>query len=500
MKRFLLIFTISLFYILCVNSQPCTPVGDQTTYGTGNIWIGYTYNSMNFTDYRSYVNEGTAASPNFDRNFGGSNVNYPTTGCFVQTETFSMRYKLTKTFTSGNYIFTVGGDDGYRLSLDGGATWAIDRWNDQSYTITTLSVALNGTYNMVLEYYENGGENRISFALSAACNGTENTGIYGTGNIWNGYVYDGTNFEVYAGMVHEGSASDPAFDQNFGGANVSYATSGCPVQTETFSLRYRLSKTFAAGTYMFTVGADDGYRLSVDGGATWIINNWTLHSYTTTSYSASLSGTHDLVLEYYENAVDNRVSFAMQTLSILPVTLESFTAREKEHTVQLNWNISSNSDPRLFEVEKSINGLSFSGIGTVPSNSNSVTQYSFTDQSPFRGMAYYRLKMTDRSGITTYSATVSIRAAVTSANKISVYPTVVTGNSFFVTSSSNIRNAVITITGLNGKILSKQNAGNITTGQAIRVFTGAATSGKGIYAVTISGSDFGITTGKIIIQ
>lgn len=499
MKRFLLIFTSLLLYVLCAHSQPCTTSGNQTSYGTGNIWIGYAYNNTNFTDYRSYVNEGTAGSPNFDRNFGGSNVNYPTTGCFVLTESFSMRYKLTKTFASGNYIFTVGGDDGYRLSLDGGATWIINRWNDQSYTITTYSVALSGTYNMVLEYYENGGENRISFAVAATCNGTEDTGIYGTGNIWNGYVYDGTNFEIFAGMVHEGSAGDPAFDQNFGGGNVSYATSGCPVQTETFSVRYRLTKTFAAGTYMFTVGADDGYRLSVDGGATWIINNWALHSYTTTSYSASLSGTYNLVLEYYENEVDNRISFAMQTLSILPVTLESFTAREKENAVQLNWNIASGSDPRLFEVERSIDGQSFSGIGAVPPHNSAVTVYRFTDPSPFRGIGYYRLKMTDRSGITTYSATVSIRVAAASSNTVSVYPTVVTGNSFFVTSSSNIRNAVITITGLNGKLISTQKAGNISAGQAIRVSANAAILGKGIYAVSISGSEFGMATGKIII-
>lgn len=500
MKKILLIVITLLSLELATKGQSCTPTGDQTTYGTGNVWIGYAYNKRNLTNYRGYVNEGAAASPNFDENFGGDNVNYNTTSCRVKTEDFSMRYKLTKTFASGTYSFTVGGDDGYRLSLDGGSTWVIDQWGDQPYSTTTYTTALNGSYNMVLEYYENSGENRISFSVVTICSGTENTGIYGTANIWNGYIYEGTNFNAYSGMINEGTAASPNFDQNFGGSNVSYSTSACPVQTETFSVRYRLSKTFAAGTYMFTVGADDGYRLSVDGGATWIINNWALHSYTTTSYSASLSGTHNLVLEYYENAGDNRVSFAMQTLSLLPITLESFTAREKERAVQLNWTISSNSDPVLFEVERSIDGSTFSGIGRILSNSNPVTHYSFTDPSPFRGMAYYRLKMTDKSGITTYSATVSIRAAEASVNKISVYPTVVTGHSFFVTSSSNIRNAVITITGLNGKIISKQNAGNITAGQAIRVFAGAATSGKGIYAVTISGNDFGMVTGKIIVQ
>ena len=477
----------------------CSATENTSIYGTANTWNGYVYDGINFNIYTGMVQEGSASNPSFDENFGGGNVSYSTSGCAIQTETFSVRYRLNKTFTAGTYLFAVGGDDGYRLSLDGGATWVINRWTDQSYTSTAYSATLDGSYNMVLEYYENGGENRISFSLVALCSATENTSISGTANIWNGYVYDGTNFDTYVGMVQNGSASDPAFDENFGGATVSYPTSGCAIQTETFSVRYRLSKTFAAGTYMFTVGADDGYRLSLNGGSTWIINNWGLHSYTTTSYSASLSGTYDMVLEYYENAVDNRVSFAMQTLSILPITLESFTAKEKEHTVQLNWDISSNSNPRSFEIEKSIDATSFSGIGTVLSNANSATQYSFTDQAPFRGMAYYRLKMTDMNGITTYSATISIRLAAASANKINIYPTIVTGNSFFVTAGSNIRNAVITITSLNGNIITKQNAGNITAGQAVRVSTGAANTGKGIYAVIISGSDFGITSGKIVI-
>ena len=128
----------------------------------------------------------------------------------------------------------------------------INGWVDQSYTVRTLTIALNGTYNMVLEFYENGGENRISFSVVQTCSGTENTNTYGANNIWNGYVYDGINFDIYAGMVHEGAAGSPDFDQNFGRTVMSYATSVCPVETETSSVRYRLTKTFDPGTYMFT--------------------------------------------------------------------------------------------------------------------------------------------------------------------------------------------------------------------------------------------------------
>src|SRR3569833_228314 len=121
------------------NCVACTPTGDQTTYGTNNTWIGYAYQGRTFTTYAGYVNEGSAASPNFDESFGGTNVAYATSGCPVTTQDFAMRYKLTRNFTIAYYQITVGGDDGYRFSLDGGATWIINNWNDHSYASTTIT-------------------------------------------------------------------------------------------------------------------------------------------------------------------------------------------------------------------------------------------------------------------------------------------------------------------------------------------------------------------------
>jgi hypothetical protein len=501
MKKNLLLTTTLIIAALSVRSQ-CTTSGNETSYGTNNVWIGYVYNNANFTNYRSYVNEGTTASPNFDESFGGDDVTYNTTGCSIQTSTFSVRYKLTKTFTNGNYTFTVGGDDGYRLSLDGGATWAINMWNDQSYVSSTYTVTLNGTYNMVLEYYENGGANRVSFAVTANCMGSENTSIYGTNNVWYGYVYKGANFDTYGGRVTEGTSSNPAFDESFGGSNVNYNTSGCAVPTENFSVRYRLTKTFTSGTYNFTVGGDDGYRFSLDGGATWTINNWTAHSYTsTTSSTMSLSGTYNMVLEYFENGGDNRVTFAFQTLSLLPVSIEALTATLRNKAVEINWAISSNSNPETFNVERSANGSSFIAIGEVKSNNNSaVVDYSYTDANPLSGTSYYRLKITDLTGVITYSKIVSVQSTTVADDKVEIYPNVITGNDFQLRAHRNIKNATVAISDLSGRIIVKQNIGNITAGQAVKISTGNSKAGKGMYVVMLISSDVSVSTNKIIIQ
>jgi hypothetical protein len=499
----------SIIFVLCLlcfsryaQSQACTPQGDETTYGTNNVWIGYAYDNMDFTNYKGYVSEGNAGSPNFDESFGGNDVTYATNGCGVFTSTFSMRYKLTKNFASGLYVFTAGGDDGYRLSLDGGATWVINNWSDHSYASSTYSVTLNGSYNMVLEFYENGGGNRISFDVTAACIGTENTAIYGTGNIWKGYLYDGMNFDFYSGMVTEGSAGSLNFDENFGGSNVLYATSSCNVQTETFSARYRLTKTFATGSYIFTAGGDDGYRLSIDGGATWLINQWNLQSYNTTlSPVVMLSGAHNLVLEYFENGGDNRVSISVQALSILAVDLSSFDAKPKNNAVELNWVVTAGSTPKQFEIERSNNGVSFNTVAVVAAGTN--LNYTTSDKHVTTGTWYYRIKTTDINGSIYYSKVLPVRMSIIQGNDAGqFYPSIVTNNIVTFKSNSNISNAIISVLDINGRIISRQNLPTISAGSAAQLQLAAQNKklAPGLYMIRISSANGALVTGKLIVQ
>ncbi|MBL7758815.1 MAG: hypothetical protein JNL59_15505, partial [Chitinophagaceae bacterium] len=106
MKKLLLLSFIGIIIHSTTKSQ-CTPQGNQVSYGTGDVWIGYVYDNINFTGYAGYVTEGTAGNPAFDQSFGGSNTNYTTNGCSIYTSTYSVRYKLNKTFAAGGYEFTV---------------------------------------------------------------------------------------------------------------------------------------------------------------------------------------------------------------------------------------------------------------------------------------------------------------------------------------------------------------------------------------------------------
>ncbi|MBC7828619.1 MAG: T9SS type A sorting domain-containing protein [Chitinophagaceae bacterium] len=458
---FLIVFSGKIL----LKAQPCTPLGDETTYGINDVWIGYVYDNINFTGYQGYINEGIAGNPAFNQSFGGSNVLYPTNGCSVNTETFSVRYKLRKTFSSGNYEFIVGGDDGYRLSIDGGATWIINRWFDQGYNTFSNTSFLNGTYDLVLEFYENGGGNQVSFMVQSMCLGTGNPAVYGTNDVWQGYVYDGTNFSIYKGDVTEGTAGDPNFTQNFGGSNIMYNTNTCAVQTETFSVRYRLRKTFANGTYLFIVGGDDGYRFSLDGGASWAINRWWDQSYNIVAHTAILNGTYDLVIEYYEAGGDNRISFDISG-SVLPVRLIYFSGILNNNRANLQWQIATGSNPDYFEVERSADGQHFGSIGKINGN-NPGNAYSYTDNIPLPGHSYYRLKMVDTDGNETFSQIISVSNKTSPGIKI--YPTVVQNNTLFIQSGRALQNVSVSLFDMTGKKMVDRHIRSMANGQTVSV-------------------------------
>jgi len=487
-------------FLTNANAQCPTPPGNPSTYGV-NSWIGYVYATIDgnnppttpfSTDYKGYITQPEI----FDLNLGSGSISGANV-CGTYSDKFAVRYRMTRTFPAGYYAFTIGGDDGVRLSFDGGATFPLTDWNYHSYQTITASYYLSGTYNMVLENYDQGGESRVSFTYTSVCdnvstvpenisgntticNGSsttltasggtalagslyqwgtgtvgsniitgENTatitvspttgttywvrridaapcnaitpGIttyvtvnakstapnsitgtaticlgnsttltatggttapgatyeWGTGSVgsniitgqtaasitvnpatnttywvrkhdsgsscsgytteaillvtvntpagdqtsygngsWIGYVYANTEAAsppnnafttTYRGYITETETFNHNWvDAGPSGGNV------CGNYTDLFAVKFKMKKSFPAGWYTFTVGGDDGYRLSIDGGATYLINNFVDHSYAlSTSNAVYLNGSEiNLVLDFYERTGQAQVSFS----------------------------------------------------------------------------------------------------------------------------------------------------------------------------------------------
>lgn len=99
------------------------------------------------------------------------------------------------------------------------------------------------------------------------------------------------------------------------------------------------------------------------------------------------------------------------TINPLPVELISFTGVKEEGGIVLKWNTASETNNDYFIVERSRDGIDFERIAVVngAGNSTELLDYSFTDEHPFSGIQYYRLKQTDFDGAFEYSDIIAVK-------------------------------------------------------------------------------------------
>jgi endonuclease/exonuclease/phosphatase family metal-dependent hydrolase len=95
---------------------------------------------------------------------------------------------------------------------------------------------------------------------------------------------------------------------------------------------------------------------------------------------------------------------------VAPVELVSFTGRIKGDKVELNWETATEVNNYGFGIQRSLDNISWKGIGFVPGNGNSDAPkyYSFIDKSVPDVTIYYRLKQQDSDGKISFSSVVKL--------------------------------------------------------------------------------------------
>ena len=166
---------------------------------------------------------------------------------------------------------------------------------------------------------------------------------------------------------------------------------------QNFSMRLLRQENFVPGFYQLTIQGDDGIRLSIDGGTTWILNSFIEQNYTSsfkttqTSYpnGVCLAGATDLVIEYFQRPADARLTFtitpvgssnfqqpANTTICELDDTFFSIGTANVGYTYQ--WYVNPNGAGTFVPI---VNGGIYSGAqtGTLSltgvSSSNDNNQY-----------------------------------------------------------------------------------------------------------------------------
>ncbi len=100
-------------------------------------------------------------------------------------------------------------------------------------------------------------------------------------------------------------------------------------------------------------------------------------------------------------------NYTSHTMMVLPVRWAGFTATKKGSAVVLQWETAFEQNSRLFSVERSSDGSSFSAIATVPA-AGKAGVYSFTDMQPLPGTGYYRIRQIDLDGRAQQSAVCAV--------------------------------------------------------------------------------------------
>lgn len=152
----------------------------------------------------------------------------------------------------------------------------------------------------------------------------------------------------------------------------------------------------------------------------------------------------------------------------LPLTLLNFNGSYSNNKSILNWTTQSEINVDRFEIERSVDGVTYAKVGSAPAKgaNGATTNYQLTeDMTNVSGaLFYYRLKSIDKDGKFTYSNIISLKTVGRLSNQISVVPNpVINGNGI-------LRITAITNGFANLKIVDL--AGRIVRSQRVNLFEG----------------------------
>ncbi|MFC4262109.1 alpha-amylase domain-containing protein [Ferruginibacter yonginensis] len=173
-----------------------------------------------------------------------------------------------------------------------------------------------------------------------------------------------------------------------------------------------------------------------------------------------------------------------QNSLILPVSLLSFNGVSANNKVNLQWNVNNEINVEKYEVERSLNGTSFSAIGQVTSINSNNYSYGFVDAAlPKAAALYYRLKIIDKDNSFKYSEIIKVQFNVATF-EVNIYPN--------PTATNNIAINIETTNTTALKITVVNNVGQQVISKAWKVTPGTtnfpvdvSTLAKGTYNVVV---------------
>ena len=139
------------------------------------------------------------------------------------------------------------------------------------------------------------------------------------------------------------------------------------------------------------------------------------------------------------------------TDAVLPLRLLAFNVINNNGYASLSWQTCNEINVNEFEVQRSTDAQNFVAVGHVQAKNLSCgATYTYSDPKELAGKSYYRIRMVDKDGKSSYSGIVSVDGKL--PTKISVFPNPVTDN-VSISHPKAENNAIIKIVSLNGAVI-----------------------------------------------
>ena len=432
----------------------------------------------------------------------------PTAG--LPADNFSVRWEGTiNAPVAGTYTFTMTGDDGIRLWVNN--QLIINKWIDQSATTYTATVALTQGQSVPvkMEYYERGGDAVAKLAWTVptlasqiiafeACpivtppvagfdvnkcykitarhsnKVLEVTNTKGKNDriqqdawkgtreqIWRIKNFDGTTYQIANGF--SGKVMTVASTSLADGAGI------FQYQNENAnSQKWKLDKN-TEGYYFFTAKHSgkvlDIYNGSTSNGADAI--QWTKNGGNNQQFAIAETGC------------------PANTAALTATYAVSFDGRLQDGKPVLQWVVNSENLTDYYELEKVNEQGDFKTLAVVNSTSQTaVRQFTHTDENPFDGDNFYRLKTIFNDGTAQVSALVNIKYAKSEGYTVFPNPAI---ESFSVDLSNATGKSVdIAIVTPFGKIIKQETIESASTAPYLMSLDGME-SGQYFVSIKVQG-------------
>jgi hypothetical protein len=181
----------------------------------------------------------------------------------------------------------------------------------------------------------------------------------------------------------------------------------------------------------------------------------------------------------------------------LPLTLLQFEGKDQNNVVMLHWLTANELQTKKFVIERSDNGIVFRDIGNIIAKSIAgYNSYDFIDRNLLNVKGFYRLKMVDIDGKSSFSNIILININKTTNPDLFVYPNPVRSVSTLKFYSVLPGKYIVKITDQSGKTLKIINGISVIGTNTVNM--DMHTYAAGTYFISLIDGEFGTHTFTLI--